>query len=89
MTRKIYFLKFHIKWSHVAHVYCDEFNKIFCILVFSNTRELKEESGLHVSSLDEVGRLMFEFVGDPQLLEVHVFAGSEYTGEPVETQGKE
>lgn len=49
-------------------------------------RELNEECGIQVKNLDEVGRLMFEFVGDPQLLEVHVFAGTKYTGEPKETQ---
>ncbi|KAL4239744.1 Nudix (Nucleoside diphosphate linked moiety X)-type motif 1 [Mactra antiquata] len=48
-------------------------------------RELREESGLQVTHLDEVGRLMFEFIGDPQLLEVHVFTGTKYTGVPTET----
>lgn len=50
-------------------------------------RELHEESGLHCDKLREVGRLMFEFVGDPQLLEVHVFTGTEYMGTPTESQG--
>ena len=30
---------------------------------------------------------MFEFVGDPQLLEVHVFTGTDYTATPIETNG--
>lgn len=50
-------------------------------------RELQEESELETKCLDEVGRLMFEFVGEPQLLEVHVFTGSKYNGVPKETQG--
>ena len=50
-------------------------------------RELHEESGLRADKLDEVGRIMFEFVGEPQLLEVHVFKGIEYSGVPVETEG--
>ncbi|XP_045211326.2 oxidized purine nucleoside triphosphate hydrolase-like [Mercenaria mercenaria] len=49
-------------------------------------RELKEEAELETKSLEEVGRLVFEFVGDPQLLEVHVFTGSKYQGQPKETQ---
>ena len=30
---------------------------------------------------------MFEFVGDPQLLEVHVFTGTDFTGAPAESDG--
>ncbi|XP_052787622.1 oxidized purine nucleoside triphosphate hydrolase-like [Mya arenaria] len=48
-------------------------------------RELHEESGLTARHLTEIGRLVFRFEGDPQLLEVHVFTGSTYSGEPVET----
>ncbi|XP_071488385.1 oxidized purine nucleoside triphosphate hydrolase-like [Diadema antillarum] len=49
-------------------------------------RELLEESCLAVQTLDHVGRIDFEFVGDPQILEVHVFKGSQYEGEPQETE---
>ena len=56
--------------------------------VVVNFRELEEESGLKAGHLEEIGRLDFEFVGEPQLLEVHVFTGTEYTGTPVETRGK-
>jgi hypothetical protein len=31
---------------------------------------------------------MFEFLGDPQLLEVHVFVGKEYEGSITESEGK-
>ncbi|KAK3612436.1 hypothetical protein CHS0354_032046 [Potamilus streckersoni] len=48
-------------------------------------RELQEESGLKAKNLQEVGLLKFEFVGDPQLLEVHVFTSSEYEGKPTES----
>ena len=50
-------------------------------------RELLEESGLTADTLKKVGLLMFEFIGDPQLLEVHVFETSEYKGTPYETDG--
>lgn len=50
-------------------------------------RELHEESGLSVSNeLDHVGVLMFEFVNDPVLLEVHVYRTYSYTGTPIETE---
>jgi hypothetical protein len=35
----------------------------------------------------KVGILEFEFVGNPTLLEVHVFDVPQYEGEPVETEG--
>lgn len=37
--------------------------------------------------LQEVGLLKFEFVGDPVLLEVHVFSTTKYTGQPSESEG--
>ena len=46
-----------------------------------------EESGLHVSELDKVGVILFEFAREPQLMEVHVFRTSQYEGEPTETEG--
>ena len=47
-----------------------------------------EECGLDVTNLDKVGVIMFEFTGQPQLMEVHVFRTKCYTGIPVETEGK-
>ena len=38
--------------------------------------------------LEEVGVLMFEFVGDPQLLEVHVYNALKYSGTPEESDGE-
>eukprot|EP00058_Branchiostoma_floridae_P005735 XP_002591223.1 hypothetical protein BRAFLDRAFT_249348 [Branchiostoma floridae] len=49
-------------------------------------RELEEESCLRVDSLQKVGLLLFEFVGDPVMLEVHVFSSRHFTGEPRETE---
>merc|ERR1712080_478102 len=49
-------------------------------------RELKEESGLTVKSMDKVGILMFEFADDPQLMEVHVFKTEKYSGIPTESE---
>lgn len=51
-------------------------------------REMLEESCLTVKHLTEVGRLDFEFVGEEQIMEVHVFKGDQYEGEPTETEGK-
>ena len=46
-----------------------------------------EESSLAVDKLEEVGLLKFEFVGEPQLLEVHVFSSNQYQGTPTESDG--
>ena len=51
------------------------------------SRETKEECGLDVSHLDEVGTLIFEFVGEPQLLEVHVYRTEHFTGTVTESEG--
>lgn len=50
-------------------------------------RETEEECGLVVSNLDKVGVILFEFVRQPQILEVHVFRTEHYTGTLVETEG--
>ena len=51
------------------------------------TRELLEEANVTVSSLDRVGVLTFEFDGEPELLEVHVFKSQQYEGLPQESEG--
>ena len=58
------------------------------MLLKSLFRETKEECGLDVSELDQVGTLIFEFVGEPQLLEVHVFRTEQYTGTVTESEGE-
>lgn len=52
-------------------------------------RETEEECGLIVEDLDKVGVVMFEFTGQPQLMEVHVFRTIHYSGQPVETDGEQ
>lgn len=49
-------------------------------------RELQEEAGLAAEEMTEEGLLEFEFRGDPQTLEVHVFSVDRFTGEPQETE---
>ncbi|KAG7505078.1 7,8-dihydro-8-oxoguanine triphosphatase [Solea senegalensis] len=48
-------------------------------------RELLEESGLTVDALEKIGNIKFEFVGETQLLDVHVFRADAYNGEPTES----
>ena len=50
-------------------------------------RELLEESGLTAHNMKEVGLLLFEFLGNPQLLEVHVFTTDKFSGTPTECDG--
>lgn len=50
-------------------------------------RELQEESGLMVDALEKVGIIKFEFVGEPQLLDVHIFRADTYSGDPAESEG--
>ncbi|XP_063564419.1 oxidized purine nucleoside triphosphate hydrolase isoform X2 [Gorilla gorilla gorilla] len=48
-------------------------------------RELQEESGLTVDALHKVGQIVFEFVGEPELMDVHVFCTDSVQGTPVES----
>lgn len=50
-------------------------------------RELLEESGLTVDALEKVGNIKFEFVGETELLDVHIFRADTYNGEPTESDG--
>ena len=52
-------------------------------------RELMEESGLSVDTLEKVGNIKFEFEGDAELLDVHIFRADSYNGEPTESEGKQ
>jgi 8-oxo-dGTP diphosphatase / 2-hydroxy-dATP diphosphatase len=52
----------------------------------SASRELKEESGLSVSSLSLRGVLDFSFEDGTEPLKVYVFLGEGIEGEPVETE---
>nr|XP_044602799.1 7,8-dihydro-8-oxoguanine triphosphatase isoform X1 [Equus asinus] len=48
-------------------------------------RELQEESGLTVDALHKVGQIVFEFAGDPELMDVHIFRTDSVRGTPVES----
>ncbi|KAH1184322.1 hypothetical protein KIL84_014938 [Mauremys mutica] len=48
-------------------------------------RELLEESGLTVDNLQKMGQITFEFVGNSELMEVHIFRADTFHGEPTES----
>nr|AAH21940.1 Nudt1 protein [Mus musculus] len=49
-------------------------------------RELLEESGLSVDTLHKVGHISFEFVGSPELMDVHIFSADHVHGTPTESE---
>ncbi|XP_060116685.1 oxidized purine nucleoside triphosphate hydrolase [Heteronotia binoei] len=49
-------------------------------------RELQEESGLTVDVLQKIGRITFEFAGNTELMEVHIFRADNFQGEPAESE---
>ncbi len=50
-------------------------------------RETREECGIHLTTLEEVGIHEFEFEKERgYILEVHVFRGTTWQGDPVETE---
>ena len=49
-------------------------------------REVLEETGMEIVSMEKAGILEFEFENDPVVLEVHIFKIEDYEGEPVETE---
>lgn len=49
-------------------------------------REMHEESGLEVLDARYAGRNIFEFVGEPLLLEVHIFKATLFNGKLLETE---
>ncbi|NWW95342.1 8ODP triphosphatase, partial [Rhynochetos jubatus] len=49
-------------------------------------RELLEESGLTVDTLQKMGQITFEFVGNSELMEVHIFRADHFHGEPTESE---
>ncbi len=50
------------------------------------SRETKEEAGITPGVLHKLGILEFEFVGSPDILQVHVFKCTIYTGEVGESE---
>lgn len=49
-------------------------------------RELQEEAGIEVGTLEKAGMLYFDIEGDERLHEGHIFRGSDVIGEPQETE---
>ena len=49
-------------------------------------RELKEEAGIEAKNLSKVGIIDFEFKGNPEILQVHIFKSDNFLGEPTESE---
>ena len=49
-------------------------------------REAREECGLKVVGLEKAGVIDFEFQGNPEILEVHIFKSENFSGEPTESE---
>jgi 8-oxo-dGTP diphosphatase/2-hydroxy-dATP diphosphatase len=47
-------------------------------------REVLEESGVEIKDIEKIGVLNFEFKDNPEILEVHIFKSTSFSGEPVE-----
>lgn len=55
-------------------------------IVDAAIRETKEEAGIEVKNLTEVGVLEFVFPDNAQLHEVHIYTTNEFEGTPVESE---
>ncbi|XP_074170116.1 oxidized purine nucleoside triphosphate hydrolase isoform X2 [Rhinolophus sinicus] len=51
-------------------------------------RELQEESGLTAATLTKMGHIVFEFVGEPERMDVHIFCTDSVQGTPTESEGE-
>ncbi|XP_074170117.1 oxidized purine nucleoside triphosphate hydrolase isoform X3 [Rhinolophus sinicus] len=49
-------------------------------------RELQEESGLTAATLTKMGHIVFEFVGEPERMDVHIFCTDSVQGTPTESE---
>jgi len=49
-------------------------------------RESFEEAGINLREIEKVGIIDFAFIGDPKILEVHIFKCTGFEGEPMETE---
>ena len=49
-------------------------------------RELQEEAGVVIDKIEKMGIINFEFKDNPEILEVHIFKGSDMRGELVESE---
>lgn len=48
-------------------------------------REVEEEASLKILNMEKAGVIDFRFVGEPGILEVHIFRADKFTGEPQES----
>src|SRR3989344_2285527 len=49
-------------------------------------RETREECGIEIQNMEQVGLMDFEFEGNPEFIQVHVFKINKFTGEPEESE---
>ncbi len=49
-------------------------------------REVKEEAGIDICEMEKFGILDFEFKGNPEILQVHIFKSSGFFGVPTESE---
>lgn len=49
-------------------------------------REVSEEAQIKVGELEKKGILEFEFQGNPEILEVHIFRADDFSGAPAESE---
>lgn len=49
-------------------------------------REVKEEAGIDIKELIKMGIIEFEFHGNPEILEVHIFKATQFEGDPAESE---
>ena len=49
-------------------------------------RELREEAGIEAGYLNKIGIIEFEFKGNPDILEVHIFRSDTFSREPTESE---
>jgi 8-oxo-dGTP pyrophosphatase MutT (NUDIX family) len=55
-------------------------------IIQAAARELEEEAEVQLKAAEQKGRLLFRFDADPTALDVHVFAVTDFAGEPKETE---
>lgn len=49
-------------------------------------RETREEAGIEAENLDKVGIIDFEFKGNPEILQVHIFRSNNFSGKLMESE---
>lgn len=52
-------------------------------------REVLEEAGIYVLNIEKAGIMHFEFSGNPEIVEVHIFRAREFEGNPSESEEME